>query len=554
MAKRRDIGARPPNADDLYQLLLFPERAEYLDQARFERYEIHLEHWRELSTEFRQAFEEVYVRKSARILLVHGEQGTGKTLFTGRVQNDFTLVKERRADDGEQNLWVVLAGGDSRDRGVSEQAARTTELRRISAQVDWLKKERAFAQDNHSEMRVFLIDDVHKDVFLREWAGLTAGEYTRFKVDGHVATVLETVAQQLVDDCRGDFRRSLFVLLSFDRYLLDQLHEQLERSHKGLSRLLSLPLPAPALKEKIVRTNTNRLNRWSYWYCLDRGGPKEKQWAYDTMVGSGGFIDSFKAIGRSLTVPESRKGRPANKNLMTLVTLGSDPLTIQSYIDDRELHPNESTPGNHVSTWLFRHQWASALAKDDDVYARRAELLESEFTLRWVTLDMRTVWWLCTAPDGDPICSKLVELMRASPSIGDGQDEKEALQTLARDVDQAIEALETSEAQPAFEARFRGAGQVRSIEYEQALGRRFGLELSKGLVELPSVRPDLTLSQYDPCAVTRATSREPKAIKTAIRRTCHVIEFTAHLQSDLRGLDDYLRDKVDVYAALLESV
>ena len=264
MAKSRRTGGLPPQVDDGYQLLLFPERAEYLDQARFERYQIHLEHWSELSTEFRRAFEAVYVRGSARILLVHGEQGTGKTLFAGRVEHDFQHVKTKKVEDEQQNLWIVLAGGDGRDRAVSEKAARTTELRRIGAQSGWLKGARDFAKANESEMRVFLIDDVHKDVFIREWAELAPGEYTRFKHEGAVATVLESVAQRLVEDCRGDFQRSLFVLLSNDRHVLEVLHEQLDRSHQGLAHILSLPLPEPALKEKIVRTNTNRLNRWSY--------------------------------------------------------------------------------------------------------------------------------------------------------------------------------------------------------------------------------------------------------------------------------------------------
>jgi hypothetical protein len=258
MAKSRPTGARPPYADELYQLLLFPERAEYLDQPRFERYQIHLEHWSELSNEFRRAFEVVYVRKSARILLVHGDQGTGKTLFAGRVEDDFRRVKDKKVEDEQQNLWIVLAGGAGRDRTVSEQAARTTELRRIGARSGWLEETRDFAKANASEMRVFLIDDVHKDVFLREWAELTPGEYARFKVEGHVATVLESVAQRLVEDCRGDFRRSLFVLLSNDKRVLEVLHQQLELSHKDLARILSLPVPEPALKEKIVRINTNR--------------------------------------------------------------------------------------------------------------------------------------------------------------------------------------------------------------------------------------------------------------------------------------------------------
>lgn len=259
MAKRRRSSAASPKARALYQqLLLFPERAEYLEQARFERYRVHLEHWRELSTEFRLGFEAVYERKSARILLVHGRQGTGKSLFARKVQDDFAAVKDGRVTDDQQNLWLVLAGGEPMEREVGEHAARTTVLKRVQAQTGWLDAERRFAAGDQTDMRVFLIDDVHKDVFLREWAELPPADFMRLKAESHIGVILESVAQRLVEDCRGDFQRSLFVLLSNDAKLLDALFEQLERWHSGLARRIELPLPEPTLKEQIVRTNTNR--------------------------------------------------------------------------------------------------------------------------------------------------------------------------------------------------------------------------------------------------------------------------------------------------------
>lgn len=547
---------RPPLAppDELYQLLLFPERAEYLQQPQFGRYQIHLEHWRELSVEFRRAFEAVYMRRSARILLVHGEQGTGKTLFTQRVERDFQRVKNRDVDDEHQNLWTVLAGGDDGDKTVSAQAVKGTVLSRIKAMSGWLEEARNFARANASLMRVFVLDDVNKDVFIREWAGLQPGEYTRLKADGHLDTIIESVAQRLVEDCRGDFQRSLFVLLSNDQHMLERLHEQLERSHAGLARRLALPLPKPDLKEKIVRTNTNRLNRWSYWYCLDRGGPEEKRRAYETLRGDQGFKDSFEAIDRAFAASGDRPGRPANKNLLTLVTLGVDPLIIKSYLDDHDLEPNEASEGNHVAAWFFRKQWASKLAQDDEEYARRAALLESEFALRWVGIDMRALWRLCKAAEDDPTCTKLMAFMRIFPSIGEQRPVKDAREHLARDVDQAIAALDQTDDFHQFEAQFRGAGQSRSRDYEGPIARRFDLELSRGLVVLPSIRPDIKIAEYEPCTVTSAASSDKEAIEAAIKRSCHVIELTAHLRADLRGLDNYIRDKVGVYASLLETV
>jgi hypothetical protein len=68
----------------LYQSLLFPNRAENLDLDS--SYDVWLEHWKELSSAFRELFQNVYdgtgpsVQASGRILFVHGEQGTGKTI------------------------------------------------------------------------------------------------------------------------------------------------------------------------------------------------------------------------------------------------------------------------------------------------------------------------------------------------------------------------------------------------------------------------------------------------------------------------------------------
>ncbi|NJK31439.1 MAG: hypothetical protein HC927_02910 [Deltaproteobacteria bacterium] len=252
MAGRRS--GPPTETRALYQqLLLFPERAEFLGQTRFERYQVHLEHWRELSTEFRAAFEAVYVRGSASVLLVHGEQGTGKTLFTRRIEDDFNAVRSGKVVDEQQNLWLVLAGGQLRDRSIGQEAAKTTALRRVKPEPGWLKEERQFAAGDAHDMRVFLIDDVHKTVFLCEWGGISQSDYLRFQAEGNESVVLTPVAQRLVHDCREDFQRSLFVLLSYDLKLLEDLHSALEESHLGLSKILRLPLPEPELKEKIVR-------------------------------------------------------------------------------------------------------------------------------------------------------------------------------------------------------------------------------------------------------------------------------------------------------------
>jgi hypothetical protein len=104
-----------------------------------------------------------------------------------------------------------------------------------------------------------------------------------------------------------------------------------------------------------------------------------------------------------------------------------------------------------------------------------------------------------------------------------------------------------------FQQRFLALGQARSTLYEPAIARRLG-KYSRGFASFPSVKPDFIAEEYKPCAVTAAPSRSTDNITAAIRRSCHAIEFTAHLQDDMSGLKEYLLGKVRRYALLLESL
>ena len=59
----RSGGHNSGESSTLYaQLLLFPERAEYLNHPNYGAYRMQLDHWRELSAVFRRAFQRVYER------------------------------------------------------------------------------------------------------------------------------------------------------------------------------------------------------------------------------------------------------------------------------------------------------------------------------------------------------------------------------------------------------------------------------------------------------------------------------------------------------------
>jgi len=535
------------------QLLLFPERAENLGQ--FSAYDVDLEHWKGLSTVFRRTFQSVFERGSSAILLVHGAQGTGKTLFSRRLEQDFKKATEGVLSPDKKNLWHTLVGDDPPVRATIEMATRDSVLRRIEPNSGWLQALRDFAKQDTRRVRIFVIDDAHKDVFLREWAGLSQADYLGFKARKEESAALASVAERLVEDCRGDFQRTIFLLLSNDTARMQALKEHVDLSHAGLARVLELPLPSPEMKEQIVRKNTNRLNRMSYWYCLDAAGKKERLSVYDVLKAPDkGFTNSFEAVSEALQSADvKRSGRPANRNLITLVTLGTSPSTAKGFIDDHELAAQEHHRGDHLGVWLMREQWASILYQGDDrEVSRRAQMLESEFALRWVALDMKAAFALCQAPSPGDLGERLLDIIQFVPSIAKPADVKKRGEDCAK-IELELESSGPSVELTAFQQKFVELGQRRSSLYEPAIARRLG-GYSRGFVAFPVVRPDFIAGEYTPCAVTTAPSRGDTEITDAIRRACHAIEVTAHLQDDMSGLKDYLLHKVERYALLLESI
>lgn len=535
------------------QLLLFPERAENLGQ--FSAYDVDLEHWRGLSELFRRTFQTVYERGSSAVLLVHGAQGTGKTLFCRRLEQDFQKARGGAHKPDAKNLWHTLVGEDAPTLATIETATEASLLLRIESISGWLKALRELAQKDDKRVRIFVIDDAHKDVFLREWADMSQADYLGFRERGQESVALGSVAERLVEDCRGVCQRSIFLLLSKEAALMQTLKEKADQSHRGLARVVEMPLPPAEMKEQIIRKNINRLNRMSYWYCLDAAGKGERRSVYDVLKApEKGFIDSFDAVAQALSSDSKREGRPANRNLITLVTLGSSPSTAKGFIDNNELIVQEPHRGDHLGVWLLRDEWASLLCEGDDRdVARRAQMLESEFTLLWIALDLRATYALCQPPQPQDLGERIRDIVQFVPSVAKPADLRR-LATECAAVEGALQGLPTPDAAEAdFQKRFTDLGQRRSTLYEPAMARRFG-HYGNGFVQFPAVKPDVVVEEYRPCTVTAAASESDEDISKAIRRTCHVIEFTAHLQEDMAGLKDYLQGKVERYALLLESL
>lgn len=539
---------------DLYRRLRFPTRAENLKQ--FSTYQVSLEHWKPLSVPIRDRFEGIYERGDSAVFLLHGPQGVGKTLFCDRLESDFHIASQGAYKPDSNNLWHKLVGGDPPTLDTIRDATSHTVLRRIQPDVGWLAAEKAFATtDKRYKVRLFIIDDFQSDFFLCE---LAQYDLATFRANPDKQTLERAITQSLGQNfirlCRNEFQRSLFIVASNRTDLFQRIHEEIEKSHSGLALLQELPLPSPDVKERIVRTNTNRLNNVSYWFCLDVAGPDEKKLVYKAFKQHEGFTNSFVAVDKALKTQQQRKGRPANRNTMSLVTLGTELPDVRSFVETNFAGENGAAPapiyfGRNIAWWQFR-EWASLLTNGDAEQARRAELTESEFSLSWLALGPAAVVALCKNVES----ADLGEVMfREAILKASFNQDQQAFQTKLQELDAKLEPITSNTEQEKWWNTFQSLGQRRSQYYEPQLAIRTkaaGFQYGVGVPGVSKVRPDIIVSPYEPCAVTNA----PDEGKISIRRDCHTVEFTAFLGPKLDTLQRYILEKAVNYAELLESL
>ncbi|MEO5730003.1 MAG: hypothetical protein ABI134_21105, partial [Byssovorax sp.] len=416
--------------------------------------------------------------------------------------------------------------------------------------------------------RVFLCDDAHKDSKVRPWTDLLAKEFYEAKQAGPDA-LLAHVAERINEGCRGEFQRSIFVMLSNDKRWVESLRGKLDVWYKELATELTLPVPDPPTLERIVRINTNRLNRVSYWNCLDAASSERRKKVRQVLTEQVGFTDSFHAVSESLDSESRRQGRPGNRNVLTLVTLGSELGDVQSFLEDREIETEAHHAGSapHVGVWDVRGSWASKVVRRPDRdFIRRARMLESEFVLRWVSLDMVATYALLQPPVAADIGMQLMHLILQRPSIGTSHETKVEWRAECAALDERLDAapFDAADVQRVMD-EFKRLGAGRSVLYEKALAGRMGSlysAYSRAFCVYPTLKPDLIVEgpdstghgQYKICSLTAAPSDDDKAIADAIRRTGHSVEVTAFLRERLEGLEEYLRDKIECYAAMLEAI
>ncbi|WP_163853631.1 hypothetical protein [Paenibacillus elgii] len=370
-----------------YARILYPDRAEQIRQNAILRkgYRVFLDHWPNFIEFLKQSYERVAARQASYALSIYGPQGVGKTLLADKIKTDFYDTKEaignQNIEYDPNNLWHILSSGYNKDINLIKTATLNTELFDASDNVNWVETVSNWSKTQPTRAKIVILDNAERAYFGAGLAGIDEPSYSAKK---EVSSMTVHIAQQFVRLARSDIRGSLFIILGNDEEFLSTFQKTCENQHRGMVAFKPLPLPSSKDKETIVRINVNRLNKVSYWSCVDKSGPEKKSELYDTLKSAATFPDTFSAVDDAFAEAQSRQGRPANKCILSLVLLTRDLKDcdkIASYLSKGE------------SELIFQHEVGRidlintnfckvSLPKAND----EALMLESEFSLRLVSL------------------------------------------------------------------------------------------------------------------------------------------------------------------------
>lgn len=538
-----------------YQGILFPDRAESLKEAAYSSYRVFLDFWQPLANQLRSFYEPVKTRGDTRILLVYGPQGGGKTMFVRKLASDFDSTRvDALIVPSDENLWHRISGGTSGsaamlDADLIASARSSTSLisvtddRSLGGHViadnrDWMKSVLDKVEGDPSRRWIILLDNAERGHFLQSLVDLSDVDFIKMRNQPEAAVL---AAQRFVGYARNRLRGCMFVVLTNDEPFAATIDTAVNAQHRGMLVRTDLPLPGPQEKETVVRVNTNRLNKISYWYCLDRAGPSEKSAVYTALNGAETFPGSFAAVDTALK-SSSRIGRRAKTCLLSLVVLS------------KSISRAELEKLGHIWRSEIEHEWLSVINFDegwtsDLLPVRDAGLLESEWTLRIVALGEPFAKSLIS---GDEVheqhCKELLESLRSAFGPGTHQTTLDANRAnLSAIVDAWPDTSKMS-----IDSTFWNLGQRRSTLYEPVLTRLLPgyNENQPGFL---GYRPDYVVAQYKPCSILGASAADIGAINSAIYRDAHAFEFTAMDQLTTGNMQTYLKMKLPNYVNIVRE-
>jgi hypothetical protein len=529
-----------------FNRIIYPERAEYLNEGTFRSYKIFLNHWQTLSTKLKSNFEEALLRRVSKTLIVFGEQSSGKTLFANKITQDFIKTSQvsqgTTIDYDEGNIWHQIVSGFGKNVNLIRENTTNSALIQIEDDSNWVNKVKEFCKHNSSRTCLIIADNCERDYFVQGIRGMTDEQFLQI---GRTQEMIVASAQRFVALCRTELRGAVIVMFTNDDIFALAFQEEVNKQHKGLVETTQMPMPGAREKETVVRVNTNRLNPFSYWYCLDRAGVPEKKNVFHTILSAKGFKEVFEAVDQAIQkASPTRIGRPPKKCLLTLFVLTNRD-DIRGLVDSLELGEVEHNVNENqfIDVVTFKDGWTDLFDVGDQ---RKASLLKSEWNFRIVVA-------------GNPFTSLL--LSKQSPENAKAIIEKSlkyhgpgtqitTLDTYRAEFDGLVTICGRTPYIPL--EQFWAAGQPRSSQYEQALREIFpGYNTnSTGFL---SYRPDLVIEPYNVCELSLSPNDNDSSINLAIKRKSLVCEFTASKDLTLPSLQTYLNRKLSNYVEILEE-
>lgn len=535
-----------------YQGILFPDRAENLKEEAYRGYKVFLKFWDPLATQLRAYYEGVALRRDTRALVVYGPQGSGKTLLARKLNDDFAETQStqsvgRPVVPDANNFWHRMTGGTSMsdpegklEPDLIQVATYQTSVLLLENDKSWVTTAKSWMKSQQGRRCVVLMDNAERNYFIQGLVDLDDASYLRLAAEPSTASL---AGERFVALCRNELRGCLFVMFTNNDLFALSLDEHVNAQHKGLLGLTSLPLPGSDEKETVVRVNTNRLNRISYWYCLDKAGPEEKMAVYTALRGASTFPDSFAAVDQAIKkAAPSRIGRPARKCTLTLMVLSDchavpvDEFVGIGVLDREEFHHE------WLGAWLYESQWALGVLDDKS----GAGLLESEWQLRVVALGRPFAAALLSDEDSSlRACGNLLKVLERIHGPGTWQTTRDAT---ASELRALVDSWPKSKEADAFWSQ----GQTRSGEYESALSRLFA-NYNTGAAGFLTYRPDVVIAPFVPCSILGAPTGNIEHINGAIQRNAHVFEFTAIANVSGAAVKAYLALKLPNYVSIVRE-
>lgn len=533
-----------------YARILYPDRAEDMRQNPRLRqgYRVFLDHWPDFIKFLKQSYERVVARQASFALSIYGPQGVGKTLLADKLRTDFFVTKEYlqygSLEYDPNNLWHILSSGYNKDTDSIKNATENTEFIEASDVSNWVENVSNWSSSHPTRAKIVILDNAERAYFGSGLAGLDEAEYISKRNDPALTV---HIAQQFVRLARSSIRGTLFIILGNDKEFLSTFHTTCESQHRGMVDFQHLPLPSPKDKETIVRININRLNTVSYWSCVDKSGPEKKRELYDTLKSVATFPDTFYAVDEAFSEAQARQGRPANKCILSLVLLTRD--ISSGYNIARHLS------GGQETTPILKHEISEIYAINKN-YCQvvmpnnldQAAMLESEFTLRLVTLSDKWIKQFLGDIFSQTLAIDCLYSLLKHPRIGQSQDiYYDEQMEFCNKITESLAGADRGEVD-----NFWSIGSRRSVMYEKILKSYFQ-GYNKAFCKGFSRRPDILLEPYTPCAMLSAKNNDATEINEAISRRCHAVEVTAQMHATPESIVNYLSGKLPGYIQLVQE-